>query len=30
MATAVQPNELVFEFASNVMADEHQVSRAFV
>ncbi|KAM3934351.1 ETS-related transcription factor Elf-1 isoform 1-T2 [Leptodactylus fuscus] len=25
MATAVQPNELVFEFASNVMADEHQL-----
>ncbi|XP_040281323.1 ETS-related transcription factor Elf-1 isoform X1 [Bufo bufo] len=25
MATAVQPNELVFEFASNVMADEHQM-----
>ncbi|KAG9492068.1 hypothetical protein GDO78_000542 [Eleutherodactylus coqui] len=28
MATAVQPNELVFEFASNVMADEHQVTQA--
>ncbi|CAH2223991.1 ETS-related transcription factor Elf-1 [Pelobates cultripes] len=25
MATAVQPNELVFEFASNVMDDEHQL-----
>ncbi|OCT95546.1 E74 like ETS transcription factor 1 L homeolog isoform X1 [Xenopus laevis] len=25
MATAVQPNELVFEFASNVMEDEHQL-----
>ncbi|XP_069826673.1 ETS-related transcription factor Elf-1 [Dendropsophus ebraccatus] len=25
MATAVQPNELVFEFASNVMADDHQL-----
>ncbi|XP_075708412.1 ETS-related transcription factor Elf-1 isoform X2 [Rhinoderma darwinii] len=25
MATAVQPNELVFEFASNIMADEHQL-----
>ncbi|KAM4796630.1 ETS-related transcription factor Elf-1 isoform 1-T2 [Rhinophrynus dorsalis] len=25
MATAVQPSELVFEFASNVMEDEHQL-----
>ncbi|XP_075447175.1 ETS-related transcription factor Elf-1 isoform X2 [Ascaphus truei] len=25
MATVVQPNELVFEFASNVMEDEHQL-----
>ncbi|XP_063808949.1 ETS-related transcription factor Elf-1 [Pseudophryne corroboree] len=25
MATAVQPNELVFEFASNVMEDDHQL-----
>ncbi|XP_056411438.1 ETS-related transcription factor Elf-1 [Hyla sarda] len=25
MATVVQPNELVFEFASNVMADDHQL-----
>lgn len=28
MATAVQPNELVFEFASNVMDDENQVGDA--